>query len=109
MLGWKYVGAAEEAQRYKVGKFILETKRIAIRAVWEDFGGLDDNDEVNEGTLRRGLRRKKDREIEEDDDEEEAVVVFDSQDEEECEELFAGNWTVAGARRRRAKRLGLMR
>ncbi|KAF2267438.1 yippee-like protein, partial [Lojkania enalia] len=28
VLGWKYVDAEEESQRYKVGKFILETKRV---------------------------------------------------------------------------------
>ncbi|KAJ9649094.1 hypothetical protein H2199_001008 [Coniosporium tulheliwenetii] len=28
VVGWKYVDAVEEGQRYKVGKFILETRRI---------------------------------------------------------------------------------
>ncbi|ORY15967.1 Yippee/Mis18, partial [Clohesyomyces aquaticus] len=28
VLGWKYVAAEEESQRYKVGKFILETRRV---------------------------------------------------------------------------------
>lgn len=37
VLGWKYVDAAEEAQRYKVGKFILETGRV-IKHTLLEFG-----------------------------------------------------------------------
>lgn len=35
VVGWKYDGAEEESQRYKVGKFILETKRICADSCWE--------------------------------------------------------------------------
>lgn len=35
VVGWKYDGAEEESQRYKVGKFILETKRICTDSCWE--------------------------------------------------------------------------
>ncbi|KAK3326982.1 hypothetical protein B0T19DRAFT_441008 [Cercophora scortea] len=35
-LGWKYVDAREASQRYKVGKFILETKRVVRFRSWED-------------------------------------------------------------------------
>lgn len=35
-IGWKYVDAREEAQKYKVGKFILETERVALHRTWED-------------------------------------------------------------------------
>ncbi|KAL1890034.1 hypothetical protein Sste5346_008469 [Sporothrix stenoceras] len=35
-LGWKYVDASDPAQRYKVGKFILEIARLATHHVWED-------------------------------------------------------------------------
>ena len=36
MLGWKYVSAEEEAQKYKVGMFILETKRVIRSVDWEN-------------------------------------------------------------------------
>ncbi|KAL2292151.1 hypothetical protein FJTKL_10795 [Diaporthe vaccinii] len=35
-IGWKYVDAREQAQKYKVGKFILETERVALHRTWED-------------------------------------------------------------------------
>lgn len=41
VLGWKYVQASEESQKYKVGKYILETKRIRIGVSWEN----EDNDD----------------------------------------------------------------
>ncbi|MCJ1445584.1 MAG: hypothetical protein MMC23_006089 [Stictis urceolatum] len=88
VLGWKYVGAEEESQQYKVGKFILETKRVVVATDWEvGFA------EVEEGVGMGGGRG-------------EDGVEFDSQDEDECEDLFAGTWTVEGARRRRARRVG---
>lgn len=36
VLGWKYVAAEDEAQRYKVGKFILETKKVCVAHCWEE-------------------------------------------------------------------------
>lgn len=36
-IGWKYVDAREQAQKYKVGKFILETERVALHRTWEDI------------------------------------------------------------------------
>lgn len=104
-LGWKYVHAEEESQRYKIGKFILETKRISIASRWErdayddDEPGVSDGDwggavadagleELMRPTLVNGLD-----------------VEFDSQDEEECEDLFAGSWSAeAVAKRRKARR-----
>lgn len=44
-LGWKYVDAKEAAQKYKVGKFILETQRVVGFRSWEDVGGGDEFDE----------------------------------------------------------------
>lgn len=41
VLGWKYVQASEESQKYKVGKYILETKRIRVGVSWEH----DDDDD----------------------------------------------------------------
>ena len=71
------MAAEEESQRYKVGKFILETKKVCEAVCWE--GGRVEGPG-------------------------EADVEFDSQDEEECEDLFAGVWTPEGARRRRSGR-----
>jgi len=39
VIGWKYESAEEEGQRYKVGKFILETKKIFESCCWEGEGG----------------------------------------------------------------------
>ncbi|EXJ82667.1 hypothetical protein A1O3_06481 [Capronia epimyces CBS 606.96] len=107
-LGWKYVQASEESQKYKVGKFILETKRIRTNVSWEneaDDGdpGLQTYDEVlalpprELKTLGGGGGPSN---ITGDDD-----LEFDSQDEDECEDLFAGVWTpeLAATRRQRKK------
>ena len=86
VLGWKYVAAEDESQRYKVGKFILETKRISTSSCWENhpspaplYTGAD------------GVAASDD-------------VEFDSQDEEECEDLFSGMWSPGLAARRRRYR-----
>ncbi|KAH7074992.1 yippee zinc-binding/DNA-binding /Mis18, centromere assembly-domain-containing protein [Paraphoma chrysanthemicola] len=95
VLGWKYVHAEEEGQRYKVGKFILETKRVVKSLGWEDGDG--DGDCVKEiGGVVEGKMRGED-----DGDED---VEFDSQDEDECEDLFSGIWSPQLARRRRKGR-----
>lgn len=88
MLGWKYVAAEEAAQQYKVGKFILETKRVCRGVDWES-GAHDD---------LAGLGGAGGDEIE-----------FDSQDEDECEDLFAGVWTPSLARKRRERKRALWR
>ncbi|PQE04786.1 yippee family protein [Rutstroemia sp. NJR-2017a BBW] len=84
LLGWKYVDAKEAGQRYKIGKFILETKRVMSVGCWEDE---DD-----------GIQTKE-------DEEETGFVVFDSEDEEECEELFAGTWDAETVQKRRIRRV----
>ncbi|THC95504.1 hypothetical protein EYZ11_005019 [Aspergillus tanneri] len=72
VLGWKYVAAEEEAQRYKVGKFILETKRILTSSSWECATYVDSlalNDLLASGeTSVKQL---------------DCPVEFDSQDEDE--------------------------
>lgn len=87
VLGWKYVAAEEEAQRYKVGKFILETRRICKGVEWE--GGAHDDLVAMSGVAGAG----------------EAEIEFDSQDEDECEDLFAGVWSPNLARKRRERKL----
>lgn len=89
MLGWKYVAAEEESQRYKVGKFILETKRVVRDVAWESGDALEEEMGVVSERPKKGL----------DED-----VEFDSQDEDECEDLFAGVWSADLARKRRAGR-----
>ncbi|KAJ4303710.1 hypothetical protein N0V90_002611 [Kalmusia sp. IMI 367209] len=81
VLGWKYVEAEEQNQRYKVGKFILETKRVVRGTGWEV-------DEVENEDVAAEQGREGD-------------VQFDSQDEDECEDLFDGKWTPQLAMRRR--------
>ncbi|KAI9732849.1 MAG: hypothetical protein M1834_003787 [Cirrosporium novae-zelandiae] len=93
VLGWKYVGADEESQRYKIGKFILETRRVSVSVCWE--GG----EEIEELGGWEKLPRNRNGE--------DGEVEFDSQDEDECEDLFAGVWSPElAARRRRGRKLG---
>ncbi|GAW13020.1 hypothetical protein ANO14919_023960 [Xylariales sp. No.14919] len=87
-IGWKYIDAKEEPQKYKIGKFVLETQRTVEYRSWED--AVDDEIaglEFGEKTARG------------DDDEE--PVVFDSDDEDDCEDLFAGIWDAKTAAKRR--------
>lgn len=84
MLGWKYVEAEEESQRYKVGKFILETKRVVRGTDW----GCGEE----EGLEEAGAGEERDE------------IEFDSQDEDECEDLFSGIWSSQLAGRRRKNR-----
>jgi hypothetical protein len=102
VLGWKYIAAAEESQRYKVGKFILETKKVCRSSTWEGEDGDGLVDEVRGGMGRRKSSLAMPPEqiglvVEEE-------AEFDSQDEDECEDLFLGVWTPQlAARRRRAR------
>ncbi|GME24342.1 Yippee family protein [Neofusicoccum parvum] len=93
VLGWKYVAAEEESQKYKVGKFILETKRVCRGVCWENDGdGRAAPPPEDLSAEARGASS------------EEKDVEFDSQDEDECEDLFAGVWSPALAKRRRRGR-----
>lgn len=130
ILGWKYVSAEEETQRYKVGKFILETRRTHVGACWE-HDQVDDESDTGMHDWAEGLkhdRRKssggsgisgrqrstsgiggglsrgyKERLNVEDE------IVFDSEDEDECEDLFSGIWSPALAVRRRSRRASMLR
>jgi hypothetical protein len=98
-LGWKYVSAEEEGQRYKVGKFILETRRVCRNASWE---GEDEERVASNG----GRRRSSGPPVEMPKVREEEEAEFDSQDEDECEDLFMGVWTPQlAAKRRRQRRM----
>jgi len=108
VLGWKYVAAEEEAQRYKVGKFILETKRVCRGSTWESEDDvLEEHERVEQRRRDCSGRRRSSLVppselggmVEE--------VEFDSQDENECEDLFMGVWTPQLAvKRRQAKVFG---
>lgn len=98
-LGWKYVEASEESQKYKVGKFILETKRIRFGVSWEN---RDEEEPTYDDVLPlspRELRKLADNPQKSDHD-----LQFDSQDEDECEDLFAGVWSPQLASKRRQRK-----
>ncbi|OJD17812.1 hypothetical protein AJ78_02111 [Emergomyces pasteurianus Ep9510] len=102
LLGWKYVAAEEESQKYKVGKFILETKRVSVCSSWENndvgggtCGGNDNGDQLFDYYYSQKSATA---------DGNGCDVEFDSQDEEECEDLFSGMWSPWLAARRRRDR-----
>ncbi|PVH85285.1 yippee-domain-containing protein [Cadophora sp. DSE1049] len=95
VLGWKYLDAKEAAQKYKIGKYILEMKRVVLAVGWED--GVEEGEEVGGAFDEAGG-------LKEGEDEDEDVVVFDSEDEDECEDLFAGTWDPEVVAKRRGKR-----
>ncbi|KAK8151425.1 yippee family protein [Phyllosticta citrichinensis] len=115
VLGWKYVAAEEESQKYKVGKFILETKRVCRGVCWENETADEDNSVIGGRRGRNGAPRKEARSSVDsecsgaagsgDGDGDDDAMEFDSQDEDECEDLFAGIWSPALARKRRRGRL----
>ncbi|KIW14044.1 hypothetical protein PV08_06825 [Exophiala spinifera] len=108
VLGWKYVEASEESQKYKVGKFILETKRIRIGVSWEQE---EDDATSNNQTYDeifplppRDLKRLVDKPSTGSAAAQSDDVEFDSQDEDECEDLFAGVWSPQLATKRRQRK-----
>jgi hypothetical protein len=95
VLGWKYVDAKESAQKYKIGKYILEMKRVGLGVSWED-ADEDELEQEEQGlSMEVGGKGK----------EEDGVVVFDSEDEDECEDLFAGVWGAEVVAKRRSRRI----
>ena len=88
MLGWKYDAAEEESQRYKVGKYILETRMVCASSDWE-HKFLEGPPQNLQWTPR----------LEQEGDG--SAIEFDSQNEDECEDLFAGVWSPSLAMRRR--------
>jgi len=103
VLGWKYVEAGEESQKYKVGKYILETRRVKTSVNWENDENDDADDDYTSVTPLPSseLRKLVDAPAGDGgvDD-----ITFDSQDEDECEDLFAGVWSPQLAAKRRQRR-----
>lgn len=125
-LGWKYVDAREPAQKYKVGKFILETQRVVAHHTWEDVDTSAPGGDLawphspvrtKTGAVRTSIDTGTDSSgapsrvsAESDLREEDDVIVFDSEDEDECEDIFAGVWDPdVVAKRRRGKIANLRR
>ena len=101
VVGWKYVDAKETAQKYKIGKFILETRRIVGGKNWEDMERhpLSYRDYLGDRELvSRTAHAGK-----------EEAVLFDSEDEDECDDLFAGVWDPEVVKKRRRRRIGSRR
>lgn len=88
-LGWKYVDAKEQSQKYKVGKYILETERVMTHRSWGDA--------EQAGAAAVGGKHSRGSS----DD-----VSFDSEDEDECDDIFAGTWDARAVARRRAQMVG---
>ncbi|KAJ9160621.1 hypothetical protein NKR19_g3081 [Coniochaeta hoffmannii] len=119
-VGWKYVQATEQSQKYKEGKFILETQRVVVFRSWEDVEdtsprlGARVSTEVASwrrtssvrDSVDSGSSSKTGKDGDHDPDHE---VVFDSEDEEECEDIFAGTWDPAVVVKRRQKKVSRLR
>jgi hypothetical protein len=91
------VDAKEESQKYKVGKFILETERVVTHRSWEDAPISEDLELMNEMDDEGGRERKGS------DSQGHSEVEFDSEDDEECEAIFAGLWDAETAAKRRSR------
>jgi len=53
-VGWKYIKANEASQKYKEGKYILETGRVVVGVAWEEEEDDDDNGIETGREERRG-------------------------------------------------------
>jgi hypothetical protein len=104
-VGWKYLDAREPAQRYKIGKFILETRRVVGFHGWED---VDDVPLMNDegGHSPSPVWGWEDAEEKEGGRFDSRVIVFDSEDEDECEDMFAGVWDARVVAKRRRSKVG---
>ncbi|KAK8098432.1 yippee zinc-binding/DNA-binding /Mis18- centromere assembly-domain-containing protein [Apiospora kogelbergensis] len=91
-LGWKYVDAKEDAQKYKVGKYILETNRTVDFKHWDDDTTSLGVPEFPATATTQKPKKTMDAE----------PIVFDSEDEDECDDIFSGTWDPAVVAKRRA-------
>ncbi|KAF3939341.1 hypothetical protein ABW19_dt0204512 [Dactylella cylindrospora] len=110
-LGWKYIHAEERSQRYKIGKYILETGRVEKVNYWD--GAVDEPEELGTPGVNRGRRTSSRKERDWRDgwevgwetpgDDSDGVEV-DLADEEELEEMFNGSWNKDKVLRRRERK-----
>ncbi|KAK3326698.1 yippee zinc-binding/DNA-binding /Mis18, centromere assembly-domain-containing protein [Apodospora peruviana] len=104
-LGWKYVDAREQAQKYKVGKFILETQRVVASHAWEDvFVDVYSSSAPEQGAPLDDLHG-----VDQAAGDANEVIVFDSDDEDECDDIFAGVWDPEVVAKRRRGKVANMR
>ncbi|KAJ2985583.1 hypothetical protein NUW58_g5453 [Xylaria curta] len=90
-VGWKYLDAKEESQKYKIGMFILETRRTVSHRDWDDV--------TTQWSSELGYEPKR-----ADDGDDPALLAFDSDDSDDCEDVFTGVFNAKiAARRRRLK------
>ena len=105
-VGWKYVDARESGQKYKIGKFILETMQTVRCASWEDVDVGTTYDGRAPPLLGRGATECVDINWAQhigDTGTTVSAVEFDSDNEDECDEIFAGTWDPALVAKRRKK------
>lgn len=113
-VGWKYVSTGQPSQAYKVGCFILETRRVVSCRGWEDGDewvhgraglSLDGRPLGVDGSEEEVIPVGWAEDWKGEGEKEQDAVVFDSDDEDECEDMFEGVWdarVVACRRRRKA-------
>ncbi|KAI6248038.1 hypothetical protein HI914_03392 [Erysiphe necator] len=95
VVGWKYIEAREDSQRYKVGKVILERERVCVSGTWEDIETFEAQETDSKvGAIKEWAYQESD-----------SNIQFDSEDEEERESLFSGVWDRDVVARRRSKKL----
>ncbi|CAK7268646.1 hypothetical protein SEPCBS119000_003167 [Sporothrix epigloea] len=118
-VGWKYIDASAPAQRYKVGKFVLELALLSTFHSWEDVDVDEDALENMEALANnlgaaRSLNTRYLWDRLHNGDElcnrenkcyEPGHTEFDSEDDDECEEIFNGTWDAKVVARRRALKL----
>lgn len=93
-VGWKYMDAKEDSQKYKIGKFILETQRTVNYSSWDDVPPPESGDlNVDPAQLSP--------------DGELGAVDFDSEDSDDCEDVFTGVWNPLVAAKRRSRKARL--
>ncbi|KAI0134577.1 yippee zinc-binding/DNA-binding /Mis18, centromere assembly-domain-containing protein [Xylariales sp. AK1849] len=95
-VGWKYVDAKEESQKYKVGKFILETMRVSDHQTWEDVLVSEMPElEMESKQVPPAAGNE--------------PIIFDSEDEDECEDIFSGTWDATIVAKRRSRKVNQRR
>ncbi|KAK6359775.1 hypothetical protein TWF696_000913 [Orbilia brochopaga] len=129
-LGWKYIHAEERSQRYKVGKYILETGRVSKSNVWDADATpatISSNvlpttaatvSTINTAAASKGGSTKNGATHHDSwdaangysngiDTWDSDAMDVDLADEEELEEMFAGTWNKERATRRRERKMQL--